>query len=73
MNWGRELRELGTGIDILIDMTFLVSFSYRYATESQIGKTGRKDRERERTQDDGMTYVNISIPVPKLPVTYSWE
>jgi len=32
-----------------------------------IGKTGRKDREREGTQDDGMAYVNISIPVPKLP------
>jgi hypothetical protein len=24
----------------------------------------RKDRERKGTQDDGMTYVNISIPVP---------
>ncbi|MFH1991524.1 MAG: transposase [Pseudomonadota bacterium] len=45
-----------------------VQKAWHFATHGQsIGKTGRKDREREGTQDDGMTYVNISIPVPKLP------
>ena len=28
------------------------------------GKTGRKNRERKTTQNDGMIYVNKSIPVP---------
>jgi len=32
----------------------------------EFSKTGRKDREREGTRDDGITHINISIPVPKI-------
>jgi len=41
--------------------------AWHFATHGRsIGKTGRKDRQREGTQDDGMTYVNILILDPKF-------
>jgi len=38
--------------------------------DPSIDNIGRKDREREGTQDDKMTNVNISMPVPQLPLNF---
>jgi hypothetical protein len=45
--------------------------AWRFPTHGQaVGETGRKDRESKGTQADGMTYVNISIPVSYVHVPY---
>jgi len=50
--------------------------AWYFATHSQsISKTGRKNRKREGTQDNGVTYVTIPVPNSSLtdyiyPISY---